>query len=131
MYFLSIQLLNELLYPFHLRYNLSPFLYITFSTLNSFWFVFCNFFSGNFPTISSPLTSLITYIHGTVFLIFLITKTSSNQFATICNVFSNFKFWILIINFFTRVNVCVWFQISRFHFNHAVIYIIICINYII
>ena len=31
---LLIQLLNELLYPFHLTYNLSPFLLITFSTRN-------------------------------------------------------------------------------------------------
>ena len=31
--------------------------------------------------ISSPLRSLITYVHGTVFLAFLITKTSSDQFG--------------------------------------------------
>ena len=34
--FLSIQLLNKLSYPFHLTYSLSLFLFITFSTLNSF-----------------------------------------------------------------------------------------------
>ena len=33
--FLSIQLLNDLSYPFHLTYILSPFLLITFSILNS------------------------------------------------------------------------------------------------
>ena len=33
--FLSIQPLNELSYPFHLTYNLSPFFLITFSILNS------------------------------------------------------------------------------------------------
>ena len=36
MSFLSIGLLKELLYPFHLTYNLSPFFLITFSILNSF-----------------------------------------------------------------------------------------------
>ena len=25
------------------------------------------------------------------------------------------KVWILIINFFTRANICVWFYINRFH----------------
>ena len=38
--FLSIQLLNELLYPFYLTYNLLPFLLFTFSILDSFWFFF-------------------------------------------------------------------------------------------
>ena len=36
--FLSIQLLNELSYPFHITYSLSLFLLIIFSTLNS-WYV--------------------------------------------------------------------------------------------
>ena len=31
--------------------------------------------------ISSPLKSLITYAHGTLFLKFLIAKTSSDQFG--------------------------------------------------
>ena len=34
--FLSIQLLNKLMYPFHLIYGLLPFLLIIFSVLNSF-----------------------------------------------------------------------------------------------
>ena len=38
MSFLSIQLLNELLYPFHLTYNLLPFSCINFPILNYFWF---------------------------------------------------------------------------------------------
>ena len=33
---LSILLLNELLHPFHLTYNLSAVLFITFSIINSF-----------------------------------------------------------------------------------------------
>ena len=39
--FLSIQLLKELSYPFHLTYNLSPFLFIIFSTLNSVLILIC------------------------------------------------------------------------------------------
>ena len=35
----SIQLLNGLTPPFSLTYSLSPFLFITFLTLNSVWFV--------------------------------------------------------------------------------------------
>ena len=49
--FLLIHILNELLYPFHLEYNISPFLLITFSILFYFFFSFLfinrsnNFFS--------------------------------------------------------------------------------------
>ena len=39
-----MQLLSELTYPFHLTYNIFPFFLVT-----------------------SPLRSLITYVHGTVF----------------------------------------------------------------
>ena len=53
-----MQLLSELTYPFHLTYNIFPFFLVT-----------------------SPLRSLITYVHGTVFLILLITKTSSDLFG--------------------------------------------------
>ena len=51
--FLSIQLLNELSYPFHLTYNLSPFfLLITFSILKPCSSIFYNSFSYSVPTIS-------------------------------------------------------------------------------
>ena len=43
-FFLFIKLLNELSQLSQLIYNLSPFPLITFWTLNSVWFVFCNFF---------------------------------------------------------------------------------------
>ena len=53
--FLSIQLLNELLYPFHLTYNLSPFLLIIFFYSKLFLTSFLQFFfvktSTNFFTI--------------------------------------------------------------------------------
>ena len=78
--FLLMQPLNELLYPFHLMYNLSPFLLNTFSILNFYWLVICNSFSLKLPVIGLPFKSLINHIHGTVFLILLTTKTSSYQF---------------------------------------------------
>ena len=44
MLFLSIQLLKKLLYPFHLRYSLSPFLLIAFLVLSFLFFFFLQFF---------------------------------------------------------------------------------------
>ena len=79
--FLSIQLINELSQPFHSTYTLSPIFLITFSILNFCCFVFSSSFSWNVPMISSPLIWLNTYVHRTVFLTFLITKTSSGQFG--------------------------------------------------
>ena len=38
-------------------------------------------FAIQLPTVSSPLRSSITYVHGKVFLNFLITKTSSDKFG--------------------------------------------------
>ena len=78
---LSIQILNELSYPFHLTSNLSPFILITFSIRSSSWFLFGNSFSQNIPTVLPSLKQLITYVHGTAFLTFLITKTSLDQFG--------------------------------------------------
>ena len=46
------------------------------------------------------------------------------------NITNNFKFRIFIINFFTRVNICVWFCINRFQFNCAMICTVIFIYYI-
>ena len=66
---LSIQLLKELSQPFHLTYSLFPFLLVNFSIPNS----------SCFPTISPPFKTLIAKVHGTVFLISLITKTTSDQ----------------------------------------------------
>ena len=47
------------------------------------------------------------------------------------NNITKFKLRIFFINFFTRVNICALFYISRFHFNCAMICIIIIINDII
>ena len=142
MSFLSIQLLKELSLPFQLTYSLSSFLFITFSTLNSFWFVFffLRFFfakhSNNFFAFKITNTTCLGH---SVFIYF----NHKNFFRTIwkiafCkNVFifwysnniTNFKFRIFINNFFTRVNIFALFYINRFHFNCASTCIIIFINY--
>ena len=80
MSFLLIQLLKELSYPFHFAYSLLPFLFITFYTLNNFE-LSLQFFFVNITAISLPLRLLITYVHGTVFLNSVITKTFSDQFG--------------------------------------------------
>ena len=80
---LLIQLFKELLWPFHLTYSLLPFCLCYF--FNSKLFLirfFAILFHKNVPPISSPLRPLITDVHGTVFLTFLVTKTSSDQFGT-------------------------------------------------
>ena len=82
LFILSMQLFQESSYLCHLTYCLLPFLYITYSTLNPVLFPFSNSFPWNaFATISSPLRSLITYVHRTVFSTFIITKAFSDQFG--------------------------------------------------
>ena len=140
MSFLSIQLLKELSYPFHLTYSLSPSLFITFSTLNSFWFVFLQSFLWNVPTISSSLRLLITCPQQSIFYFFnhksFLRPVWNTVFCQIVFIFSysnnitNFKVRIFIIYFFNRVNTCVLFYINKFHFNCASICIITFINYV-
>ena len=120
-----IHLLNELFYPSCLTYDSSTFLLITFSILNFFWIVFCSSFAQNVPTVSSPLRSSITCVYGAVFFNGFNHK---NFFRQICSVnicknaflfwysnsTTNFKFRILIINFFTRVNISACFTSTGF-----------------
>ena len=95
---------------FPLTYNLLPFLSI-FSVLNSSWLVFCSSFSENVPINPSTLRS--SYVHGTVFLTFLIIKyfldqcivewsvSFSKNIFVIWNSYmiTNLEFRIFIINF--------------------------------
>ena len=75
-----------------MTYNLFPFVFIISSSLNSILFV-CNSFSQKLPMISSSFTSLIMYVHGNIFLTFLITKTYSLQFGvyTLAKMFLYFE----------------------------------------
>ena len=128
--------IKRIIISFPFKINLSPFVRITFSILNS-WIFFFYSFSWKVPTISSPWRFLIIYVHSTVFLTFLITKTSWGHLE--CNLLQKY-FYIMIfqqyhqsyiINIFTWVNICVWFYINRFHFNCSLTSIILFINYII
>ena len=126
----------------HLRYSLLLFLLITFSILNSFWFVSCNSFSKNVPIVPSPLRSLISYVHNAEFLTFLITKSFFRPIwnVTFCkNVFifwrsyivTKFKLRVSLLIFFTRVNLCALFYISGLNFNRDLICIVEIIHCII
>ena len=142
MSFLSIQLLNKLLYFFHLTYSLSPFLLITFSIPNYFCFFVPQFVSLKLSSnlFSFKKTNNICSRHS-IFNFF----NHKNFFRSIWNVtlcknififlysisITNFKFRIFIINFYTRVNICASFHINRFNFNCTMICIVVFINYII
>ena len=90
MSFLSIQLLNELSYPFDLTYNLLPFLCITFFKSKLFLICFLQFL---FVTISFALRSLTTYDHCTVFVTFLIAKKFFRPIRNINFCKNIFIFW--------------------------------------
>ena len=112
---------------------------LTFSILNTFWFVFLQFFLYKAPKTFSSLIWLITYVHGTVFLTFLITKLLQTNLK--CKLLQKHLNLLIISptlnlgslssHFSTRINTSVWFYINRFHFNCAAICIIVFINYII
>ena len=116
------------------------FFLISCSILNSCLSVFCISFSKIVPIISSPLRSLITYVQGTAFLTFLITKTSSDQFGVyhLAKIFFYFEIltWPPTLNLGSLsltsfLKSCIIFNINRFHLNCSVVCIIILIYYII
>ena len=84
---------------------------------------------------------LITYVRGTVFLIFLITKTSSEQLAVyplagmfFILIFLNdhhLKFRIFIIRINILFNIITRLNINRLYFNCSMICIVVFIHYII
>ena len=101
---LFLYVAKQLVFFKHVRYYTKSFLSIQLISLLQFFFIKC---SNNFFT----LRSLITYVHGTVFLTLLITKTffrpiwcvsfSKNIFVFRNSyIITNFKYWIFIINFF-------------------------------
>ena len=96
----------------------SPFRLITFSTINSVWFVFCYCFSSDVLTISSSLRSLITYVFDFFnhknSLIFFNHKNSFRPIWCVTfwknmfifwnsNNITNFKFRIYLIDFWLEL----------------------------
>ena len=117
-----------------MTYSLPPFLFITPSVLNSVWFVFCNS--------SSPLRSLMTYVHGTVFLTFFNYKNffypiKSITFWKNIFVFSysymiiNLNLRIFLITFFIKVNICIILDINKPRFYCTIICLAVFFNYFI
>ena len=103
---------SELLYHFH--FNIQ---FITFSLyyfFNSKVFLICLLqFVFNVPTISSPLRSL----HRTVFLTFLIRKTSSDQFGVY--LFAKMFLYFDLLTISLILNLGFWLLISLLESIHV------------
>ena len=124
--FLSIQMLKKLSQLYHLTYSLSGIFFITFSTLNSFWFVFLqlffvkcskNYFSFKISNNICPQDSVFNFFSHKYFF-GLISNTAFLQKCFSILIFQqyhHFKFRIFISNLFTKVNKCAWFYINRVH----------------
>ena len=80
MSFLSIQLLKGLSHPFHWAFISSPFLFITFSNLKSFWNVF--FVKRSKKIFSFTVTNNVCPRHS----IFFNSFSHKNVFTTIWNI---------------------------------------------
>ena len=129
MYFLSIQLLKELLQSSHVTHILSPFLLIAFSLYNLFdffFFFFLQFFilkrSNNFFTVEiinniCPWHSIFNLFNHKSFF----RQILSGIFCKIVFLFQysymimNVKFRIFLIIFFVKVNICAWLYISSMY----------------
>ena len=99
------------------------------------------FMKWNVPIISSPLRSLLTYVHRTVVFNFLVTKKFFTPIWNVAfcknvlifrypNMITDFKFMIFLIIFFIKVNICARLYINRLYFDCAMICIVVFINYI-
>ena len=103
---------------------------------------FAILFHKNVPTISSPLRSLITYVHGALFLTFLITKISSGQFGVyplgkmflyfdILTTSSILNLGSLLLISLPKSIYELSLTLASFHFDFAMIRIVVFIYYII
>ena len=123
MSFILIQLLNELLLLFHLTNSLWPFSLIIFFNPEFFLACLLQLFFVECPNFFSPSKPLNTYVYDTVFLTFVITKTSSDQ-----RLITNLKFRIFVIMPNTIVNTDTEVNISKFNFYCPVICVVVFIN---
>ena len=125
--FLSIQLLKQVLWPFHLISCLSP------SLLNSFFVKrSSNFFAIKINNKICPQHSFFSFSNHKIFFRLIWS-------ATFCkNVFifrysymtTNFKFRIFLIIFVIKDNIRARLYISRLHIDCAMICIVVFIDYV-
>ena len=128
-----IQLLNELLYPFHLTQSTTSFLDYVFNPglslaclLQFFFICFKNHFIAKITD---------NNVHGMIFFTLLIAKTSPDHILHVS--FSKKYFWILIfsngsksefrislIMWNTSVNIGIHFDNRRFHFECSICFVI-------
>ena len=131
---LSIQLLNELPWPYHLTYNLSPLLLITFSILNSCWLVFYNyFFTIEIINKICSWNYIFNFTNNKNFFrpVWCVSFSKNVFVFRNSSIIANFKFRIFIINLFLKINICIIFNISQSHLNCSMICIIMLTHYII
>ena len=119
--FFTYPAIKQIIVSIPLAYSLTPFLFITFSTLNSF--------NSFFVILSRKMFQQFLYLYVTNNIcprpIWNITFCKNVFVFWYFNNMTNFKFRILIINFVITVNLCASFYINRFHFNYATVFIII------
>ena len=111
-------------------YSLSPFLLITFSILNSFWFVFpqfffikCRnrFFSVKITNNICPRNSIINFFNIKNFFRSIWNLTFCKNVFMFWNFYmvTNIKFRIFFIVLVIEINICAWLYINRIHFYCA------------
>ena len=109
------------MHPFHLTYNLPPFLLSTFPNLNFFWLVFSNSFSLKLPVIGSRNCIVIFTNNKNFFWPILSVSFSKNVFVfwypyTI----TNFKFRFGFIRIFIVLSIRIKCNVNWFHFYCSV-----------
>ena len=86
-----------------------------------FFFIKCsnNFFTIKITNNIWPWNSTFNIFNHKYFFrpIWTISFSKNNFAFSNSNMITNFEFSIFIINFFTKVNICIMFNINRLHFN--------------
>ena len=114
-------------FPFSILFiTVSLYYILNLNFLNFELYCFLQSFSYNAPAISSPLKSPKTYVYGTEFLTFLITKTSSDQFG-IYRLVQTFSYFDILTkspilnlgssSLISSLKSIYLFYINRHHFN--------------
>ena len=119
-----------------MTYSLSPFLFINFSTLNSFWFHFFAIFfiklSNNFFIFKITKNIRPWYKILNILIPKMSDKIGTLPFAKSIFIFryfqmiSNFKFRTFFIILFIKINMYAWLYINRF--NGSIICIVVFVT---